>query len=73
MTINLEKIKQAMASTMVVLTMGWVVFALSFQLYFIFLHASGNDDEIYRISNELTVRIDGRFVDNPKNVFYNGK
>lgn len=72
MTINLEKIKQAMASTMVILTMGWVVFALSFQLYFVFLHASGNDDEIHRISNELTVRIDGRFVDNPKNIFYNG-
>jgi hypothetical protein len=72
MTINLEKIKQAMASTMVVLTMGWVVFALSFQLYFVFLHASGNDNEINRISNELTVRIDGRFVDNPKNIFYNG-
>ena len=73
MTINLEKIKQALASTMLVLSMGWVVFALSFQLYFIFLHASGDNDEINRITNELTVRIDGRFVNDPKNIFYNGK
>jgi hypothetical protein len=73
MSINLEKIKQAMLSTMAALTMCWVVFALSFQVYFIFLELTNNEEEMRRISNELTVRIDGRYVDNPKNIFYSGK
>jgi hypothetical protein len=73
MTINLEKIKEAMASTMLMMAMAWVIFALSFQVYFLFLHVTDNNEEISRITNELTIRIDGRFVDNPKNVFYNGK
>lgn len=73
MSINLEKIKQAAFSTMAALTMCWVVFALSFQVYFIFLELTNNDEEMHRITNELTIRMDGRYVDNPKNIFYNGK
>lgn len=73
MTINFEKIKNVVISTMLGFTMLWIPFALVFQVYCVVLQFSGNEDELRRISNELTVRLDGNFANNPKNQFYNGK
>ena len=58
---------------MVGITLVWVVFALSVQVYFITLQFSGNEDELRRVTNELTVRVDGNYSDNPKNIFYKEK
>lgn len=73
MTINFEKIKEYIVSGMLWFGLVWVMFALLFQVYFVILHVSGNEDEMQRITHELTVRIDGNYSNNPKNIFYNGK
>lgn len=73
MSISLEKIKDYIVSAMLIFTLSWVIFALSFQVYFVILEISGNQEEMQRITSELTVRIDGNYVDNPKNIFYKGK
>jgi len=73
MTINFEKIKEYIVSGMLWFGLAWVMFALFFQVYFVILHVSGNEDEMQRITHELTVRIDGNYSNNPKNIFYNGK
>jgi hypothetical protein len=71
--VNFEKIKNIILSGMITFALCWVIFALSFQVYFIVLEVSGNQEEIIRITKELTVRIDGNHSDNPKNIFYKGK
>lgn len=54
----------------VYLTLCWVLFALGFQLYFVFNLAAGNEEKLAVVEDELTVRIDGRYSGNPKNWFY---
>lgn len=73
MKINFNKIKDTIFSGMLVFTLCWVIFALCFQVYFVILEVSGNEEEMQRITNELTVRIDGNHANNPKNIFYKGK
>lgn len=55
--INTDKI----ALAFMYLVAGWIVFALTFDLFFIYLHFSGNDDLIREYSNRITWMIDGRF------------
>jgi hypothetical protein len=50
----------------------WVTFALGFQTYFMYLTFSGQDDKATKISNELTWKLDGRFKNNPDNIWYEG-
>ena len=50
--------------------MTWVVFALGVQTFFVYLHFSGQDERAGKISNELTWKLDGRFKNNPDNVWY---
>ena len=73
MLVNFEKIKNYVISGMLLFGLAWVVFALSFQVYFVVLVFNGDQEEMRRITNELTVRIDGNYRDNPKNIFYKGK
>ena len=51
----------------------WVVFALIFQLFFVYLHFSGQEDLARDISNEITWKIDGRFKNDPNNIWYNAE
>ncbi len=39
----------------------WILFALSTQMFFIYLHFSGQDDRARDISNEIMWKLDGRF------------
>jgi hypothetical protein len=55
--INTDKI----ALAFVYLVAGWIAFALTFDLFFIYLHFSGNDELALKISNEIMWKIDGRF------------
>jgi hypothetical protein len=48
----------------------WIVFALCFQLFFVYLHFSGNDELGTKISNEIMWRIDGTFKNSPENIWY---
>ena len=48
----------------------WIVFALSFQSYMLYLHFSGNEEKTLAISNWIEWRIDGTFKNNPNNIWY---
>lgn len=55
--INTDKI----ALSFMYLVAGWIVFALAFDLFFIYLHFSGNDELALKISNEIMWKLDGTF------------
>jgi hypothetical protein len=51
----------------------WILFALCFQLFFVYLHFSGQEDFARDLSNEITWKIDGRFKNSPGNIMYNAE
>jgi hypothetical protein len=73
MTISLEKIKNTIFATMLTLSLAWMFIALSFQVYCVVLEFTDQQEKLSEISHEMTIRLDGRFSDNPKNMFYKGK
>lgn len=72
MTNFLNKTKSILVGTTLAFTCVWIVFALSFQVFAIYLTASGQDDRLDQISNEITWKIDGNFKNNPDNIWYEG-
>lgn len=48
----------------------FVISALITQLYFVYLEFSGQEGVIQEITNKLTVKFDGRWSDNPDNIWY---
>ena len=48
----------------------WIVFALSFQSYMLYLHFLGDEEKTLAISNWIEWRIDGTFKNNPENIWY---
>jgi hypothetical protein len=73
MTNILNKAKEILFKVTATFTCAWIAFALSFQIYAIFLTVSGQEEEMTRISNEISWRIDGTFKNNPENIWYEGK
>jgi hypothetical protein len=49
------------------LVLVWVVFALSFQIFFLYLHFTKQEDRARMISNEIMWKLDGRFSETAKN------
>ena len=49
---------------------AFVSLALLFQVFMVYLELSGKEEQIRQIVNELTTRIDGRWSDNPNNIWY---
>lgn len=70
MTISLNKIKEKFLMGFMFLCLSWVAFGLSFQLFFVYLQFSGQEERASRISNEITWKIDGRFKNDPNNIWY---
>ena len=68
--ITLKKIGEKLFTGYLYLVGLWVVSALCFQLFFVYLIASGQEERASRYSNEITWKIDGRFKDNPDNIWY---
>ena len=66
--INLKTIGEAMFKAYLGLVGVWLVFALSTQVFFLYLHFSGQEERATRISNEITWKLDGRFKGNPDNM-----
>jgi hypothetical protein len=62
----LNKLYNGFLNTIVYLTLVWVIFALSFQIFFLYLHFSEQDDRARDISNEITWKLDGRFKESSK-------
>ena len=50
--------------------LSFVILALLFQLFFVFLEVSGRQEWARQITNEITWRIDGTFKNNPNNIWY---
>jgi hypothetical protein len=67
----LTKTKDLLFNTFLVLSGTWIMFALVFQLYGVFLIATHQDEEMRRIANEISWKIDGTFKNNPENIWYN--
>jgi hypothetical protein len=65
------KAKNTLISTFLALTGVWIMFALSFQLYCVYLTVTNQDERMTQISNEISWRVDGTFKNNPKNIWYN--
>lgn len=48
----------------------WVIFALMFQLFFVYLEFSGKTELQRNVINWIEWRIDGTFRNNPENIWY---
>ncbi len=72
MEITLKKIGEKLFAGYLYFVGLWIVFALCFQLFFVYLMVSGQEERASRYSNEITWKIDGRFKDNPDNIWYEG-
>jgi preprotein translocase subunit SecY len=72
MTINFKKIGNVLAMGYVYFVFLFVISALGFQLFFIYLTFSGQDEKASRISNQIMWKIDGTFKNNPDNIWYEG-
>lgn len=68
----MKKIKNTIVSGFLILTGAWIMFALAFQLYGVFLIATAQDEKMAQISNEISWKIDGTFKNNPDNIWYEG-
>jgi len=51
----------------------WIIFALCFQLFFVYLEFSGKHELQRNIVNWIEWRIDGTFKNNPVNIWYNAE
>jgi len=51
----------------------WIAFALCFQLFFVYLQFSGQEDLAGKIANEISWKIDGTFKNDPNNIWYNAE
>jgi len=47
----------------------WISFALIFDAFFVYLHFTNPEKGQY-YSNEIMVRIDGTYKNNPKSIWY---
>ena len=65
-----EKTKERIIYFFLALFGLWIIGALSFQLYFVYLEFSGNEDTATRIANEISWKIDGTFKNSPGNIWY---
>jgi hypothetical protein len=68
----LKKVGNVLFKGYLTFVLCWIVFAISFDLFMIGVHFTDENLE-RKISNEITWRIDGRFKDDPRNIWYEGK
>ena len=65
-----QKIFDLIGKAFLVLVGLWLVFALSFECFMLYLHFSGDEEKTMAISNWIEWRIDGTFKNNPENIWY---
>jgi hypothetical protein len=69
---NLKQIGEKIFIAYLYFAMAFVLFALGINLFFTYLSLSGQDEKSIEITNNIDRRIDGRFQDNPNNIWYDG-
>jgi hypothetical protein len=57
----MKNIGQKLFQVYLYLCLGWVIFALLFQLTFVYLHFTDQDQTIRTITNTLDRSLDGRY------------
>ena len=62
--------KDKLAWAFISLVGVWIMFALCFQLFFVYLEFSGKHELQRNIVNWIEWRIDGTFKNNPENIWY---
>jgi len=72
MKVSYTAIKEKLIGGFIYLTFGWVLFALSFQCFFLFLHFT-NEKKASELANEISWRLDGTFKSSPENIWYDSK
>ena len=70
--INFQKIGDVMFKVYLGLVGVWLAFALSTQVFFIYLQFTNQEDRMRNIVNEIDWKIDGTFKNNPDNIWYEG-
>jgi len=65
--------KDKLAMAFIGLVGFWIALALCFQLFFVYLHITGQEEWARDISNEITWKIDGRWKNSPGNIWYNAE
>jgi len=65
--------KDYVAQFFLFLVFGWMVFALSFQVYMLYLHFAGKDETTHAIVEWFTTKFDGNYVNNPNNIMYDAE
>ena len=51
---------------------AWLLFALSFMFYSLYLEFTDNEQALQQISNEFSWKFDGTFKNSPDNIWYEG-
>jgi hypothetical protein len=62
--------KDKLASFFLSLVAVWIIFAICFQMFFVYLEFSGKDELQRNIVNWIEWRIDGTFKNDPVNIWY---
>jgi hypothetical protein len=70
MNLLLKNIGQALFKGYLILVSIWIGFALSFQIFGVYLHFTNQDERARDISNKIAWKIDGTFKNNPDNIWY---
>jgi hypothetical protein len=70
---NLDSLKERVFQAFLCLVGLWIVFAICFQLFFVYLEFSGKDELQRDIVNWIEWRIDGTFKNSPENIWYNAE
>ena len=70
--INFNKLSDLMMLGFLRLCVIWVISAFCFQVFCVYLEFSGQEQRQRDMVNKIEWRIDGRFKDNPDNIWYEG-
>jgi hypothetical protein len=70
MTLSLKNIGEKFFQLYLCLVGAWVISALCFQIFFIYLHFTNQEERALNISNQISWKIDGTFKNNPDNIWY---
>lgn len=69
-TINLNKLSDQIMLSFVKLCCLWVVSALCFEIFCVYLQATGQEQRGQDIINKIEWKFDGTFKDSPDNIWY---
>jgi hypothetical protein len=70
MTLSFKNIGESLLKAYLGFVGLWLVFALSFQVFFIYLHFTNQEERALNITNQISWKIDGAFKNNPDNIWY---